>query len=186
LEKHWKFSSSWFHHVPRSVIIYSGKDSGKDEMSKKAIELGALQVSRLTKPGAHAVGGIAGLKLKLKINDAGARSWVLRATVGGKIRDMGLGGYPDVTLAQARERARAARDQIHAGTDPIQARQAARSAIVAANARAKTFDQCVEAYIKAKSGEWKNAKHRAQWSSTLDLYASPTIGKMLVQDIRGC
>lgn len=150
-------------------------------MPKKAIELGALQVGRLMKPGAHAVGGIAGLKLK--INDAGARSWVLRATVGGKIRDMGLGGYPDVTLAQARERARAARDQIHAGTDPIQARQAARSAIVAANARAKTFDQCVEAYLKAKSGEWKNAKHRAQWSSTLDLYASPTIGKMLVQDI---
>ncbi|MET3371798.1 integrase [Variovorax boronicumulans] len=150
-------------------------------MPKKAAELGALQVSRLTKPGAHAVGGVAGLKLK--INDAGARSWVLRATVGGKIRDMGLGGFPDVTLAQARERARAARDMIHAGEDPIQARQAARSAVAAASAKARTFEQCVDAYLKAKSGEWKNAKHRAQWSSTLDQYAKPTIGKMLVQDI---
>lgn len=150
-------------------------------MPKKAAELGALQVSRLTKPGAHAVGGVAGLKLK--INDAGARSWVLRVMVSGKRRDMGLGGFPDVTLAQARERARAARDKIHAGEDPIQARQAARSATAAASAKARTFEQCVDAYLKAKSGEWKNAKHRAQWSSTLDLYAMPTIGKMLVQDI---
>lgn len=81
----------------------------------------------------HAVGGVAGLKLK--INHAGARSWVLCATVAGKIRDMGLGGFPDVTLAQARERARAARDKIHAGEDPIQARQAARSATAAASAK---------------------------------------------------
>ncbi|MET3498171.1 tyrosine-type recombinase/integrase [Variovorax boronicumulans] len=150
-------------------------------MPKKAAELGALAVSRLVKPGAHAVGGVAGLKLK--INDAGARSWVLRATVAGKIRDMGLGGFPDVSLAQARERARAARDKIHAGEDPIHARQAARSAVAAASAKARTFEQCVDAYLKAKSGEWKNAKHRAQWSSTLDLYAKPTIGQMLVQDI---
>jgi hypothetical protein len=69
-------------------------------MPKKAVELGPLQVSRLTKPGAHAVGGVAGLQLK--INDAGARSWVLRSIVAGKRRDMGLGGYPDVTLAMAR------------------------------------------------------------------------------------
>lgn len=150
-------------------------------MPKKAAELGALQVSRLIKPGTHAVGGVAGLKLK--INDAGARSWVLRATVAGKIRDMGLGGYPDVTLAQARERARGARDQIFGGVDPIRARKEARSAVAAASARARTFDQCVQAYLKAKSSEWKNAKHRAQWSSTLDLYASPVLGKMLVTDI---
>ena len=150
-------------------------------MPKKAAELGPLQVSRLKEPGAHAVGGVAGLQLK--INEAGARSWVLRATIGGKRRDMGLGGYPDVTLAQARERARAARDQIHEGGDPIRARQQARSAVAAASARARTFDQCVQAYLKAKSGEWKNAKHRAQWSSTLDLYASPVLGKMLVTDI---
>ncbi|MEJ8846389.1 tyrosine-type recombinase/integrase [Variovorax rhizosphaerae] len=150
-------------------------------MPKKAVELGALQVSRLTKPGAHAVGGVAGLQLK--INDAGARSWVLRAMVAGKRRDMGLGGFPDVTLAQAKERARAARDQIHAGADPIQTRQEARSAAAAASAKAKTFDQCVDAFMKAKSGEWKNAKHRAQWQSTLDAYAKPVFGNVLVHDV---
>lgn len=112
-------------------------------MPKKAAELGALQVSRLVKPGTHAVGGVAGLKLK--INDAGARSWVLRATVGGKIRDMGLGGFPDVTLAQARERARAARDKIHAGKDPIQGRQAARSATAAAR-RNEQYERSLDAF----------------------------------------
>jgi hypothetical protein len=69
---------------------------------KKAAELGALQMSRLLKPGTHAVGAVVGLKLK--INDAGAWSWVLRATVAGKNRDMRLGGFPDMTPAQARDK----------------------------------------------------------------------------------
>ncbi|MBU2411158.1 MAG: Arm DNA-binding domain-containing protein, partial [Gammaproteobacteria bacterium] len=61
--------------------------------------------SRLVKPGAHAVGGVAGLQPKN--SESGARSWVLRTMVAGKHRDMGLGGYPDVTLAQAaKQRAR--------------------------------------------------------------------------------
>lgn len=150
-------------------------------MPKKAPELGALAVSRLAKPGAHAVGGVAGLQLK--INDQGGRSWVLRSTVGGKRREMGLGGYPDVSLAQARERARAARDQIELGVDPIHARQQARGALAMASARAKTFDQCVAMYIKSKSGEWKSSKHAQQWQSTLQTYASPVFGKVLVQDV---
>lgn len=150
-------------------------------MPKKAAELGPLQVSRLKVPGAHAVGGVAGLQLK--INDAGARSWVLRTMVSGKRRDMGLGGYPDVTLSQARDKARTARAQVSEGIDPIQARQAARSASAAALAKSKTFDECVTAFIKAKSGEWGNAKHREQWDTTLADYAGPFIGKLLVQDI---
>lgn len=150
-------------------------------MPKKATELGPLHVSRLTKPGAHAVGGVAGLQLK--INEEGARSWVLRAMVAGKRRDMGLGGYPDVPLAEARQRARDARAKIHAGTDPIQARRKARSAVAAASAKAKTFDQCAEAYIKAKSGEWANAKHHTQWETTIESYASPVIGGLLVADV---
>lgn len=150
-------------------------------MPKKAAELGPLQVSRLKEPGAFAVGGVAGLMLK--ISDTGARSWILRAMVSGKRRDMGLGGYPDVTLAQARESARLARNEIKGGSDPIRDRKAARSAGAAARAKEKTFDQCVSAFMKAKSAEWKNAKHRAQWQSTLDTYVSPSCGPILVKDI---
>jgi len=71
------------------------------QMPKKAKELGALQVGRLSKPGLHAVGGVAGLHLQ--ITATGARSWVLRATMGEKRRDMGLGAFPDVTLLNCAE-----------------------------------------------------------------------------------
>ena len=73
-------------------------------MPKKAKELTALAVKKLTKPGLHAVGGVAGLLLQ--VTTTGARSWILRAMVGTKRRDIGLGGYPDVTLAFARDKAR--------------------------------------------------------------------------------
>ncbi|RYE41619.1 MAG: site-specific integrase [Hyphomicrobiales bacterium] len=150
-------------------------------MPKKAAELGDLQVRRLTRPGAHAVGGVAGLQLK--INDAGARSWVLRTMISGKRRDMGLGGYPDVTLAQARDAARKARGQVSEGADPIEGRRQARAARTAAAASTRTFDQCVAGFMKAKSGEWSNPKHKAQWQSTLNTYASPTIGALPVAEI---
>lgn len=61
-------------------------------MPKKAKELGPLAVSRLRDPGLHFVGGVAGLALQ--VLPGGGRTWVLRATMGGKRRDMGLGGIP--------------------------------------------------------------------------------------------
>src|SRR6185295_15521527 len=103
------------------------------------------------------VGGVAGLHLQ--VSTSGARSWILRASVAGRRRDMGLGGYPDVTLADARDAARAARAKISGGRDPIAEARAARSALVASLAAARTFSQCSAAYIQAKSPEWANAKH---------------------------
>ena len=69
----------------------------------KAKELSALAVAKLTKPGMHAVGGVAGLYLF--VSDSGARSWIVRLTVDGKRREMGLGGFADVPLAIARVKA---------------------------------------------------------------------------------
>ena len=82
-------------------------------MARKAKELSALEVGRLAAPGYHFVGGVAGLILQ--VTETKARSWILRATVGGKRRDIGLGGFPDVTLAGAREAARIAREKIKNG-----------------------------------------------------------------------
>lgn len=79
-------------------------------MPRKAAELTAIGVKRLTSPGFYAVGGVAGLHLQVK--NSGARSWILRAKIRDKRRDIGLGGYPDVTLASAREYARDARNLI--------------------------------------------------------------------------
>ena len=150
-------------------------------MPKKAAELGPLQVSRLRAPGLHPVGGVAGLRLQ--VTATGARSWILRATIGGKVSDKGLGGYPDVTLAGAREAARAVRAKIAAGVNPIDEARATRSALQAAVAAAWTFDQCAAACITDKTPGWKNAKHAAQWTATLETYASPVIGRLLARDI---
>lgn len=150
-------------------------------MGKKAVELGALEVSRLTKPGLHFVGGVAGLALQATAT--GARSWILRIRIAGKPREMGLGGYPTVTLAGARERARELRLLVDQGIDPVEDRRIKKAAQRAERAKAVTFQWCAEQFIEAKSAEWKNAKHAAQWTATLEQYAYPVIGKMIVRDI---
>ena len=150
-------------------------------MARKAKELGALEVNRLETPGLHAVGGVAGLALQVSPN--GARSWVLRAMVGGKRREMGLGGFPDVTLAGAKEAARAARALIDQGIDPVAERQAKRSALAAAVASTMTFNEASMRYIAAHEAGWKSAKHADQWRNTLETYAFPVIGKIAVSDI---
>lgn len=145
-------------------------------MPKIAKELSALQVSRLTQPGHYSVGGVTGLYLY--VTATGARSWVLRTMIGSKRRHMGLGAFPAVTLAMAREKARAARTEVQAGTDPIAVRKHTASKLVAEQLNAMTFEQAANAYIEAHGDTWKNPKHRAQWSSTLAAYAFPVLGKL--------
>lgn len=150
-------------------------------MPKKAKELSALEVRNLSEPGTHFVGGVAGLALKIK--DTGSKSWVLRAMVGAKRRDYGLGGFPDVTLAMAREAAREARAKIKAGIDPIEEARKARSELKASQAAALSFQKAAEAYIEAHKDGWRNDKHTKQWTATLTTYAYPKIGALLVQDV---
>jgi integrase len=150
-------------------------------MARKAKELSPLEVGRLATPGRHAVGGVAGLEMQINAN--GARVWVLRVMIGGKRREMGLGGFPDVTLAGAKEAARMARLKIKEGVDPIDDAKAKRSALYAARAAAMTFSEAAAAYIAVKEAEWSNAKHGDQWRNTLATYAEPVIGKIFVRDI---
>ena len=103
--------------------------------------------------------------------------------IAGKRRDMDLGGFPDVTLAGAREKARHIREQVDQGLDPIEDRRAKRSALAAERAKAMTFSQCVSTYLDAHSDSWKNAKHRQQWANTLDTYASSIIGTLNVASV---
>lgn len=150
-------------------------------MPKLAKEMKALEVQRLKEPGLHFVGTVPGLALQ--IVPSGARSWVLRVMVGGKRREMGLGGFPAVTLAMAHEKAREARDLIRQGRDPILLAREALSALKAEQARALTFAQCAEAYIDAHEVGWRNEKHTQQWRSTMKTYVYPVMGDMLVRDV---
>lgn len=150
-------------------------------MPKRARELSAVEVRRLTSPGLHSVGGVAGLLLR--VTDSGSRSWVLRATVGSKRRDIGLGAFPDTPLADARNKARDARDKIRDGIDPVEERREARRALIQAQASQITFDEAARQYLAAKRHEFKNPKHVKQWESTLKTYASPVIGTLPVSEV---
>lgn len=150
-------------------------------MPKKVKELGALDVKRMEEPGLHPVGGVSGLALQ--ITPALQKSWVLRAVIAGRRRKMGLGGYPEVTLAQAKEYARVAREKIRSGIDPIDERKAARRSLAASRAKDVTFRKCAQDYISAHRSSWRNDKHAAQWESTLETYAYPVIGDLWVRDV---
>lgn len=158
-------------------------------MPRKISELSDLAVRKYNTPGFLAVGGVPGLHLQ--ITKAGARSWILRYTSGVKPgtgkpwrRDLGLGGYPAVTLAQAREKGREARALIAAGIDPITERRAQRSAMLAARLAEITFEKAAHQFIAAKSAEWKaGGKSVEQWTGSLRDHAFPVIGSLRVSDI---
>ena len=134
------------------------------------------------RPGRWSVGGVDGLALQ--ITSTAARSWVLRLTIGGRQREMGLGSFPTVTLAGARDEARKQRALFKSGNDPIAVRRAIESAAAAKRATQKTFAEVAARYIAQHEKSWKNAKHHAQWTATLRTYAEPTIGKLLVSDVQ--
>ncbi|MFA7541989.1 MAG: integrase arm-type DNA-binding domain-containing protein [Lysobacterales bacterium] len=149
-------------------------------MPKVAKALGAAQVARITKPGFHAVGGCPGLQLQVT---EGGRSWVLRAMVGSRRREIGLGSCGEVSLADAREQCRQMRAQIRAGIDPVAERAAARAALLNAQTKEITFAEAARRAHQARAAEFRNAKHRAGWISSLESYAFPIIGNLPVNII---
>jgi len=110
-------------------------------MAKKAKELSVLAVQRLKQPGRYAVGGVDGLHLRIV---GESRAWVLRIKVGNRRCDIGLGPYPEVSLADARDAARDHRKKVRDGIDPLQERQQARAALRVERAKSKTFKDCAE------------------------------------------
>jgi integrase len=170
-------------YAPATIqsLSFCGIGCGNRIVPIKVKEMAAIEVARLVKPGKHAVGGVPGLHLFVK--ETGAKSWVLRVVVGDRRRDVGLGGYPAVTLAQAREAARTTREKIRGGVDPVEEARSARSKLVASRAAAITFEQASAQYIKAHKQSWRNDKHRQQWENTLAAYAEPVIGNILVSHL---
>lgn len=138
--------------------------------------LTALKVERAKQPGMYADGG--GLYLQVTPNGA---SWIYRYMIAGRAREMGLGSLSLFGLAEARAKALDARKLRHEGIDPIEARRVERVKARLDAAKAVTFDQCAEAYIKAHRVGWRNDKHAGQWKATLATYAAPFMGSLPVQ-----
>ena len=126
-------------------------------------KLSAILVSRLDKAGYYGDGG----GLWLQVSPSLSKSWIFRFTIAGKQREMGLGSFRTVDLAGARAKARACRQLLLDGIDPLASRHKARTARALSQAKRTTFDQCAAAYIDAHRGSWKNPKHVLQWESTI-------------------
>jgi integrase len=137
-------------------------------MARTRNKLTARTVASLSKPGKYSDGG--GLYLRIDGEGAPARRrWIMRFVARNRTREMGLGGYPEISLADARKARDAAENIVRAGQDPIAEREISRLAQVGK----PTFGQVADALIEAKSPEWRNEKHRAQWAMTLREYAAP-------------
>ena len=138
---------------------------------------------------ARKVASLAGHQEKELVGDGhglylkDGRSWLFRYMFRGRVGNMGLGPLHAVNLAEARTRARQAHQLILDGKDPLAIKQEAVMMRMAEAAKVVTFDQCATDYIASHAAAWKNAKHRDQWRSTLDTYASPVFGKLAVSMI---
>lgn len=148
-------------------------------MHRDSNRLTALKVAKLAKPGRYGDGG----GLVLQVSRWGTKAWLFRYERDGRERQMGLGPLLTISLADARQRALAARKLLLDGIDPISNRKEARAAARLAAARGITFEECAEKYITAHEASWRNEKHRAQWRATLRRYAYPVIGSLPVHSI---
>ncbi|MER8662850.1 integrase arm-type DNA-binding domain-containing protein [Mesorhizobium sp. M1148] len=157
-------------------------------MARSINNLSAVEVAKKSKPGTYGDGG--GLYLQVAKSTAkGAqdgdvtKSWLFRFMLAGKARYMGLGDVQTFNLKEARERARAARQLVSDGKDPIEERRERTATLRADDARRITFKQASERYIAAQKAGWKNVKHAEQWRNTLATYAWPVIGDLPVAKV---
>ena len=151
-------------------------------MARESEKLTATMVAGLRESGYYN----DGLGLWLRVGPNGAKSWVFRYRSGltkfGKPaqREMGLGPCHTVTVAEARGKALEQRKLRLDGRDPIDERRQRQIAARVATAKAMTFRECADAYMKAHAAGWRNARHAAQWPSTLATYAYPHFGALPV------
>ena len=134
------------------------------------MKLSATRVKALRDPGRYSDGD----GLHLFINKRGRKSWVQRITVDGRRRDIGLGGFPTVSLAQARKRASDNREAIGNGRDPVAEKR--RPAM-------PTFSEASYAVHEANRPRWRNGSHTRAWIQTLERHALPKIGNKHIDTI---
>jgi integrase len=129
-------------------------------------------------PGFHADG--RGLYFS---STSGSRSWIFRYMLRGKSRDMGLGPFPDVGLADARSKAEDARALCRDGVDPLERRAAERKAKSLEEARSVSFQDCTNLYFEANKAAWHNPQHTRDWELSLKNHVFPEIGSLPVADV---
>ena len=133
--------------------------------------LTAAGVKSVSKPGRYGDGGT----LYLNIAKGGTKSWVQRITIDGRRHDIGLGGWPVVSLASARRRAIENRTAVADGRNPLQEKR---------RAKVPTFRQAATHTLEALKPRWRNRKHSVSWMQTLERHAMPRLANMPVDRIQ--
>jgi integrase len=148
-------------------------------MTKTVNQLTAKKVEKLSVPGMYADG--AGLYLQVTGKEA--KSWLFRYSLRGRAREMGLGSLRKVSLANARQKAAECHKLLENHIDPIANRKRARDEAVLASAQTISFEEAADRYIAIRAAGLKNAKHAAQWKTTIKEYAYPVLQKLPVREI---
>lgn len=130
------------------------------------------RIERLHEPGRYADGG----NLWLQVRGVSRKSWLLRYTIDGRAREMGLGAFPDVGLAEARERARIERLRLSEGLDPLEERNRLLAERRRAQASSILFGDAAKAVIAEREAKW-SAEHRRQWLASVAA-CEPIIGNI--------
>jgi len=127
-----------------------------------------------------------GAGLYFKVGKTGGASWIFRYKIGGKSREMGLGAYPAVSLAEARILAADARKLTAVGKDPLSARDAEREAHREAQrlreAKRMPFAKLAADFMAAHGAGWSD-KWRLGWQRKLERYALPHVGMLPADEI---
>ena len=146
-------------------------------------KLSTLKIKSLTKIGMHSDGNGLHLKIQLsKKTNSLNKSWIFRWGAQGK-NTMGLGAYPIVSLATAREKTLECKKLVVNGLNPRDERDKRKNEVKAEKAQSVTFEKAANEYIKTHRQSWKNVKHAQQWENTLDTYAFKKIGKVPCADV---
>ena len=132
--------------------------------------LTAAGIKALKKPGMYGDGGT----LYLNVATKGTKSWIQRISVNGKRRDLGLGSFPTVTLAEARKLAAANRLLVQAGEDPLAAKR---------RRDVPTFREALLATYEANLPRWRPGRHTRRWLQVVEKYALPVLGDTPVNQI---
>src|SRR5256885_15716108 len=131
-------------------------------MARRSAVLTARRVQGQKAPGLYADGG----GLYLQVVPPGAKTWIFRFQLAGRRRDMGLGSASIFSLAEAREKAAAARRLVAGRVDPIEQRARRAAAAALGQTRAVTLKARAEGHLPAHPAGWRNPTHPAPWGST--------------------
>jgi integrase len=152
---------------------------GREVVMGRLHQLNVSKVGALKEPGLYSDGG----NLHLRVAPGGSKQWVFRYSLGRRTRDYGVGPFPTLSLAEARDRAHGLRKLLLDKIDPIEHRRQERATRAVGDAKHISFDDAATAYVASQERSWRSRHHAREWVRSLKAYASPVFGKLPISAV---